>query len=104
MESLFSQVYPQQSTRMRVMELDVTLPAKKQRLLGKQLSKLWSWWSAEKTEKLKRYWLEGLSSTQIGTILGCTRNSVIGKVHRLGLEQRYKSPVKREKKPKKVII
>src|SRR5437016_4477929 len=50
-------------------------------------------WNDERVETLKRLWAEGLSASQIATELGgITRNAVIGKVHRLGLSGRAKSP------------
>lgn len=46
-------------------------------------------WSEERTSTLKKLWLDGLSASQIAKQLGgVTRNSVIGKVHRLGLTGR----------------
>lgn len=45
-------------------------------------------WTDERIELLKVKWAEGLSSSQIAAQMGgCTRNSIIGKVHRLGLHQ-----------------
>jgi GcrA cell cycle regulator len=51
-------------------------------------------WTDERVELLKKMWLEGLSASQIANELahGITRNAVIGKVHRLGLSGRVKSP------------
>jgi GcrA cell cycle regulator len=50
-------------------------------------------WNDERVETLKRLWAEGHSASQIATELGgITRNAVIGKVHRLGLAGRAKSP------------
>lgn len=43
-------------------------------------------------ERLKMLWAEGHSSTEIGRMMGATKNMVIGKVHRLGLPSRQ-SPV-----------
>ena len=48
-------------------------------------------WTEERVEQLKKLWTEGLSASQIAKRLGdVTRNAVIGKVHRLGLEPRAK--------------
>ncbi len=51
-------------------------------------------WTDERVEQLKKMWLDGLSASQIANELshGITRNAVIGKVHRLGLSGRVKSP------------
>ena len=50
-------------------------------------------WSEDRVEQLKTLWTEGLSASQIARALGgVTRNAVIGKVHRLGLSGRAKSP------------
>ena len=50
-------------------------------------------WTDERVEQLKKLWEAGLSASQIAGELGnITRNAVIGKVHRLGLSGRAKSP------------
>ena len=50
-------------------------------------------WTDERVELLKKLWADGLSASQIAAELGgITRNAVIGKVHRLGLSGRAKSP------------
>ena len=52
-------------------------------------------WTDERIAKLKQGWEGGMTATQIAEMLGegVTRNAVIGKSHRLGLESRP-SPVK----------
>lgn len=46
-------------------------------------------WTDERVDELRRLWVEGLSAEEIaGRLGGVTRNSVIGKVHRLGLTGR----------------
>jgi GcrA cell cycle regulator len=61
-------------------------------------------WTDERVEILKKLWSEGLSASRIATELGgVTRNAVIGKVHRLGLAARAKSPSAtgpRQRKPR----
>ncbi|MDQ3246495.1 MAG: GcrA cell cycle regulator, partial [Pseudomonadota bacterium] len=51
-------------------------------------------WTDERIERLKTMWTDGATASQIADDLGgVSRNAVIGKAHRLGLEQRP-SPVK----------
>ena len=51
-------------------------------------------WTEERIERLKKMWADGATASQIADELGgVSRNAVIGKAHRLGLEQRP-SPVK----------
>jgi GcrA cell cycle regulator len=61
-------------------------------------------WTDERVEQLKKLWSDGLSASQIaGEFGGITRNAVIGKVHRLGLSGRAKTPssaVPRQRKPR----
>src|SRR5438045_3942695 len=60
-------------------------------------------WTDVRIERLKKMWANGATASQIADELGgVSRNAVIGKAHRLGLEQRP-SPVKpgEEKEAKK---
>src|SRR5438094_4696546 len=60
-------------------------------------------WTEERIERLKKMWHDGATASKIADELGgVSRNAVIGKAHRLGLEQRP-SPVKagEEKEAKK---
>ncbi len=51
-------------------------------------------WTDERIERLRAMWGEGSTASQIAeTLGGVSRNAVIGKAHRLGLESRP-SPVK----------
>jgi GcrA cell cycle regulator len=62
-------------------------------------------WTEERIERLKKMWHDGATASQIADELGgVSRNAVIGKAHRLGLEQRP-SPVKpgEEKEVKKPV-
>lgn len=59
-------------------------------------------WTDERVELLKKLWADGLSASQIaGELGGITRNAVIGKVHRLGLSGRAKSPSSSTPRPRK---
>jgi len=65
-------------------------------------------WTDERIERLKKMWTGGSTASQIAEDLGgVSRNAVIGKAHRLGLEQRP-SPVKageeKAKKPAKPAV
>lgn len=51
------------------------------------------YWTEERTATLERLWNEGHSSAQIARALGCTKNQVVGKAHRLHLSARP-SPIK----------
>jgi GcrA cell cycle regulator len=51
-------------------------------------------WTDERIEQLKQLWINGMTASQIADELGgVSRNAVIGKAHRLGLQSRP-SPVK----------
>jgi len=51
-------------------------------------------WTEEAINQLRQMWAEGKSTGEIGKILGVSKNAVVGKAHRLGLESRP-SPIKR---------
>lgn len=53
-------------------------------------------WTDEAVEELKRMWDRGMTTGQIAKALGVTKNSIIGKVHRLCLTARP-SPIKKAK-------
>ncbi|HTH29205.1 MAG TPA: GcrA family cell cycle regulator, partial [Sphingobium sp.] len=51
-------------------------------------------WTDERIDQLKTMWERGMTASQIADELGgVSRNAVIGKAHRLGLQSRP-SPVK----------
>ena len=58
-------------------------------------------WDDQKVEKLRIYWARGYTASEIARALGegVTRNSVIGKAHRLKLAAR--APSKKSKSPEK---
>ena len=49
-------------------------------------------WTAERTKNLVDLWNQGLTTIEIGRRLGVTKNSVVGKAHRLDLPKRQ-SPI-----------
>ena len=49
-------------------------------------------WTPDRIKTLMALWAEGISTLEIGRRLGVTKNSVVGKVHRLGLPKRQ-SPI-----------
>ena len=51
-------------------------------------------WTDDKVTQLRELWDQGLPTSQIGRILDFTKNAVVGKAHRIGLERRP-SPIKR---------
>lgn len=58
-------------------------------------------WTDERIDQLKAMWEKGMTASQIADELGgVSRNAVIGKAHRLGLQSRP-SPVKANDAPKK---
>ncbi|MDI1294827.1 MAG: GcrA family cell cycle regulator, partial [bacterium] len=60
-------------------------------------------WTDERIDQLKAMWEKGLTASQIAEELGgVSRNAVIGKAHRLGLQSRP-SPVKAAETPKKAV-
>ena len=56
-------------------------------------------WTDEAVEELKRMWDKGMTTGQIAKALNVTKNSIIGKVHRLCLTARP-SPIKKSTAPK----
>ena len=48
-------------------------------------------WNQQKVDNLKKLWNEGVATSLIGEQLGFTKNAVIGKAFRLGLERRQNS-------------
>lgn len=49
-------------------------------------------WHAHQIEQLRDEWVRGNSTSLIGRNLGCTKNAVVGKAHRIGLPSRA-SPI-----------
>ena len=59
-------------------------------------------WTDERIDRLKELWTQGMTASQIADELGgVSRNAVIGKAHRLGLQSRP-SPVKPNEGPGEV--
>ena len=61
-------------------------------------------WTDEIVEQLKQHWIDGKSASQIAGLLGngLTRNAIIGKVHRLGLAGRAKTPNSAVSRPRRL--
>ena len=51
-------------------------------------------WNDENVARLRELWDQGLPTAQIGKLLDFTKNAVVGKAHRIGLERRP-SPIRR---------
>ena len=51
-------------------------------------------WNDENVSRLRDLWDQGLPTAQIGKLIGFTKNAVVGKAHRIGLERRP-SPIRR---------
>ena len=47
-------------------------------------------WTDENKAALRRMLAEGKTFTEIGAVLGCTRNPAIGQAHRMGIQTRRK--------------
>lgn len=56
-------------------------------------------WTNDKIKQLKKLWLKGKSAVEIAKELGISKNSVIGKVHRLELPARPSPIKKKEERP-----
>ncbi len=53
-----------------------------------------STWTPERIAEITRLWDEGLTTAEIGKMVGVSKNAVVGKAHRLGLPARP-SPIRR---------
>ena len=51
-------------------------------------------WTEERISELTKLWNDGLSTAEIGKLLGISKNAVVGKAHRLRLAARP-SPIRR---------
>lgn len=61
-------------------------------------------WTDEKVARLTTMWEDGVTASDIGLELGVTKNTVIGKVHRLGLPKRRRAPVPTEDEPDEELL
>lgn len=52
-------------------------------------------WTDERIQELTSLWQEGLSASEIGKRMGVSKNSIVGKAHRLNLPSRP-SPIKQQ--------
>lgn len=57
-------------------------------------------WTVERIEQLRKLWKDGFSASQIGNILGVTRNAVLGKAHRTKMPPKG-TPVMPHRAPKR---
>src|SRR3546814_4217336 len=55
-------------------------------------------WTNDRVAELMRLWEAGRSASEIGRLLGVSKNSVVGKAHRMKLQARP-SPIKRGSTP-----
>jgi GcrA cell cycle regulator len=64
------------------------LRGQNERLMGRRSVTIIPW-TNNRVDQLKSLWADNLSANQIARAMGgCSRNAVIGKVHRLGLAHR----------------
>jgi GcrA cell cycle regulator len=59
-------------------------------------------WTEETIVRLRELWQQGLSTAEIGRQLAVTKNAVVGKAHRLGLQSRP-SPIRRPPGPARAV-
>ena len=52
-------------------------------------------WTEQMVEDLKKMWDEGLTTGEIGKRLNVSKNSIVGKVHRLQRQSRTRAERKR---------
>ena len=52
-------------------------------------------WTEQMVEDLRAMWKQGMTTAEIGKKLNVTKNSIVGKVHRLGLSGRQ-PPIKKK--------
>ncbi|MBO7097439.1 MAG: GcrA cell cycle regulator, partial [Alphaproteobacteria bacterium] len=52
-------------------------------------------WTTDMIDNLKKLWKKGLTTNEIAKELGVSKNSIVGKVHRLNLTSRP-SPIKKK--------
>ena len=61
---------------------------------------VWSYWTEEEVEGLRRLWAKGHTGSEIASILGKSRNAVMGRISRMR-EHGERMPSERERKPPK---
>jgi hypothetical protein len=60
-------------------------------------------WTDDKITKLTELWDKGMTASDIGKIMGITRNMVMGKAHRLSLDRRVNPVETNEAKFERLI-
>lgn len=60
-------------------------------------------WTDKMVEELKSLWQTGLTTSEIAKQLGVSKNSIVGKVHRLSLSGRP-SPIKKKEEVQEPVV
>lgn len=61
-------------------------------------------WPIERCERLAELWNSSLSTVQIGREMQSSKNSIVGKAHRLGLPERPSPIIRRGDKPRPIRV
>jgi hypothetical protein len=64
---------------------------------------VWSYWTEEEIESLRQLWAKGHTGAEIASMLGKSRNAVMGRISRMR-ERGERLPSERERKPPKPKI
>jgi len=71
----------------------LNVPGRARRRHEKDVDEMTIEWTKKQIEQLIGLWNEGHSTSEIGRRLGTTKNAVVGKAHRMGLNKRQ-SPIR----------
>lgn len=61
-------------------------------------------WPTERCERLAELWDSSLSTVQIGKAMQSSKNSIVGKAHRLGLAERPSPIIRQDGKPRPIRV